>query len=312
MRPTYVVTWEMATRPESASVLRDLARTGRCEIGTHLHPWSSPPFRPEDLAAHTYPHNLPRGAPRPPAPRAHGGDRGEPRRPSHDLPGRAQRLRRAHAAHPRAARVHRRHQRRSPLQRAAQGRDDLRRALRLVPYHPDYADVRRPGASKILEIPITSATLPGLPKVAGAGLRAPQAHPLARRVQAPGPAAGMAASVVHAAGGHARLRRSPAARGRALLQHHLPLQRGAARGQPLHAGREERGPLPRRPAAPARAPDGAASAPPGGRTRSSRASGRDERPDGHAAPAAPPGRERAAAASARPGPGPARPRRASS
>src|SRR4030095_8423857 len=36
-----------------------LARSARCEIGTHLHPWSSPPFRPEDLAAHTYPHNLP-------------------------------------------------------------------------------------------------------------------------------------------------------------------------------------------------------------------------------------------------------------
>ena len=59
VRPTYVVTWEMATRPESVAVLRDLARSGRCEIGTHLHPWSSPPFRPEDLAAHTYPHNLP-------------------------------------------------------------------------------------------------------------------------------------------------------------------------------------------------------------------------------------------------------------
>ena len=37
VRPTYVVTWEMATRPESASVLHALARTGRCEIGTHLH-----------------------------------------------------------------------------------------------------------------------------------------------------------------------------------------------------------------------------------------------------------------------------------
>jgi hypothetical protein len=34
----------------------------------------------------------------------------------------------------------------------------------LMPYHPDYADVRRPGASKILEIPISAATLPGLPK----------------------------------------------------------------------------------------------------------------------------------------------------
>jgi hypothetical protein len=32
------------------------------------------------------------------------------------------------------------------------------------PYHPDYADVTRPGASRILEVPITAATLPGLPK----------------------------------------------------------------------------------------------------------------------------------------------------
>ena len=59
VRPTYLVTHEMATRPESVSILTGLARSGRCEIGAHLHPWSSPPFRPEDLAAHTYPHNLP-------------------------------------------------------------------------------------------------------------------------------------------------------------------------------------------------------------------------------------------------------------
>src|SRR5258706_15245314 len=59
VRPSYVVTYEMATREESSEVLRELALSGRCEIGTHLHPWSSPPFRPEDLRAHTYPHNLP-------------------------------------------------------------------------------------------------------------------------------------------------------------------------------------------------------------------------------------------------------------
>ena len=53
VRPTYLVTHEMATRPESAGVLRELAASGRCEIGAHLHPWTSPPFRPEDLAAHT-------------------------------------------------------------------------------------------------------------------------------------------------------------------------------------------------------------------------------------------------------------------
>src|SRR6185436_19318851 len=59
VRPSYLVTHEMAARKESADVLRGLARAGRCEIGAHLHPWSSPPFRPEDLDGHTYPHNLP-------------------------------------------------------------------------------------------------------------------------------------------------------------------------------------------------------------------------------------------------------------
>ena len=42
-RPTYLVTHEMATRDESASILRELGLTGRAEIGTHLHPWTSPP-----------------------------------------------------------------------------------------------------------------------------------------------------------------------------------------------------------------------------------------------------------------------------
>src|SRR5262249_56744647 len=33
----------------------------------------------------------------------------------------------------------------------------------IVPYHPHYADVRRPGTSKILEGPITAAPTPALP-----------------------------------------------------------------------------------------------------------------------------------------------------
>jgi hypothetical protein len=31
-------------------------------------------------------------------------------------------------------------------------------------YRPDYADVRRPGTSRILEVPISAATIPALPK----------------------------------------------------------------------------------------------------------------------------------------------------
>ena len=57
VRPSYLVTHEMATREPSRQVLRDLAATGRCEIGAHLHPWSSPPYRVEDLVGR-YPSEL--------------------------------------------------------------------------------------------------------------------------------------------------------------------------------------------------------------------------------------------------------------
>jgi len=164
VRPTYVVTWEMATRPESAAVLRALARTGACEIGAHLHPWSSPPFRPEDLAAHTYPHNLPLDlldrqlteltavieqdlGVRPTTYRA--GRNGFDGRTLPIL----ERL-----GYTVDTSV-------DPLfneRRKGGMRFD---GAPLVPYHPDYRDVRRRGASRILEVPITSATSPALPKL---------------------------------------------------------------------------------------------------------------------------------------------------
>ncbi|MCS6855380.1 MAG: glycosyltransferase [Elioraea sp.] len=42
LRPALVVDQPVATNPESAAVIRALADEG-CEIGAHLHPWSSPP-----------------------------------------------------------------------------------------------------------------------------------------------------------------------------------------------------------------------------------------------------------------------------
>lgn len=162
-RPTYLVTWEMATRDESAPILRDLARTGRAEIGTHLHPWTSPPFRPEDLAAHTYPHNLPpellerqlveltdvieeRLGPRPTTYRA--GRNGFDGRTLPVL----ERL-----GYTVDTSV-------DPLFNETRKRGMSFAGAPREPYHPDYADVRRPGRSPILEVPITSATVPGLPK----------------------------------------------------------------------------------------------------------------------------------------------------
>ena len=227
--------------------------SGRCEIGTHLHPWSSPPFRPEDLAgAHVPSQPARRTSSTASSRELTAAIEQAPRRAPHDLPGGPQRLRRAHAAHPGAARVHRRHQRGPALQRAAQGRDDLRRrSHRALP--------------------------PGLRGRAAARARRRSSRCRSRRPRCPAcprcwrrptrasrPSPGAARSSGWDCGrcGCARPTRrwrtcspSPIALRRAgapcfnIIFHS---QRGVARRQPLHAGRDERGPLPRRPAAPAR------------------------------------------------------------
>jgi hypothetical protein len=162
VRPTYVVTWEMATRPESVAVLRALAR-GNCEIGTHLHPWSSPPFRPEDLRAHTYPHNLP------------------PELLERQLTELTGVIQENLGVRPTTYRAGRNgvHGATLPLLERLSytvdtSVDPLFNERRkggpafagapLVPYHPDYRDVRRAGTSSLLEVPISAATLPRLPK----------------------------------------------------------------------------------------------------------------------------------------------------
>lgn len=43
VRPTYLCTYPVATQP-AGEVLVDLQQEGDCEIGTHLHPWTNPPF----------------------------------------------------------------------------------------------------------------------------------------------------------------------------------------------------------------------------------------------------------------------------
>jgi hypothetical protein len=58
--PTYVIDWPVATTPASSAVLRGLMEAGRCEIGTHLHPWVSPPYDEEVSRSNSYAGNLPR------------------------------------------------------------------------------------------------------------------------------------------------------------------------------------------------------------------------------------------------------------
>jgi hypothetical protein len=159
VRPTYLVTHEMATTETSAAILKSLAGAGRCEIGTHLHPWSSPPFP----TGHSYPSQL-------------------------DSPLLERQLRELTET------IESRLGVRPRTYRAGRWGLDVR-ALPILeglgymvdtsvdpllnerrkggcsfagapshPYHPDYADVTREGAARILEIPVSSATVPALPK----------------------------------------------------------------------------------------------------------------------------------------------------
>jgi hypothetical protein len=58
VRPTYLVTHPVATWPEGA-FLRDIHDRGACEIGTHLHPWTCPPYEPhENRLEATHPSRL--------------------------------------------------------------------------------------------------------------------------------------------------------------------------------------------------------------------------------------------------------------
>jgi hypothetical protein len=59
VRPTYVITWPVAKDPRSADVLRELRESGTCEIGAHHHAWETPPCAPEDLRRHPYAADLP-------------------------------------------------------------------------------------------------------------------------------------------------------------------------------------------------------------------------------------------------------------
>ena len=58
--PTYVVDYPVATSDDAVAVLAPIAADGRCEIGAHLHPWVTPPYREEVGAArNSFPGNLP-------------------------------------------------------------------------------------------------------------------------------------------------------------------------------------------------------------------------------------------------------------
>lgn len=60
IRPTYVIDFPVASQESGYGPLKALYDDGLCSIGTHLHPWVSPPFDEEACSRNFYPGNLPR------------------------------------------------------------------------------------------------------------------------------------------------------------------------------------------------------------------------------------------------------------
>ena len=47
VKPTYVIDYPIATKPDGYRPLQELLQAGECTIGAHLHPWVNPPFDEE-------------------------------------------------------------------------------------------------------------------------------------------------------------------------------------------------------------------------------------------------------------------------
>jgi hypothetical protein len=47
-KPTYLITYEVASKEESLKILKPIADSDQCEIGQHMHIWTSPPFQIEN------------------------------------------------------------------------------------------------------------------------------------------------------------------------------------------------------------------------------------------------------------------------
>lgn len=59
IKPTYLISYPVATNPESIEILKSILDKGQCEIGAHCHPWNTPPFEEEINEFNTMLSNLP-------------------------------------------------------------------------------------------------------------------------------------------------------------------------------------------------------------------------------------------------------------
>lgn len=59
IKPTYLVTYPLASEANAIGVMREYQADGLCDIGAQLHPWVTPPIGRSDTEAQSYPGNLP-------------------------------------------------------------------------------------------------------------------------------------------------------------------------------------------------------------------------------------------------------------
>jgi len=59
VRPTFVLDYPVSSTPDAFEFIRDLHRSGACEIGAHLQPWDNPPLVEQITDENSYPGNLP-------------------------------------------------------------------------------------------------------------------------------------------------------------------------------------------------------------------------------------------------------------
>ena len=59
VRPTYLISYPVATSAMAVDILGPYRQQGACEIGTHPHPWNTPPLSETRTASNSYISNLP-------------------------------------------------------------------------------------------------------------------------------------------------------------------------------------------------------------------------------------------------------------
>lgn len=59
VRPTYLITYPVATNATAIEILGGYRDAGRCEIGTHPHPWNTPPLTEARIPFNSFISNLP-------------------------------------------------------------------------------------------------------------------------------------------------------------------------------------------------------------------------------------------------------------